>query len=176
MKGPSAASIPHPGSSSRIAMIRPCRSTELDRVLDIINDGATAYKGIIPRDCYHEPYMSLDELRAEFDVMSFYGYDLASEMVGVGALQTVKDVTLIRHLYVRTDQQRLGVGTALLRHLTALTETSRLLVGTWADAWSVGFYEKHDFSRRPDSDTLLRAYWTIPRRQRETSVVLEKSL
>jgi hypothetical protein len=29
----------------------------------IINEAAKAYDGVIPADCYHQPYMSMDELK-----------------------------------------------------------------------------------------------------------------
>jgi GNAT superfamily N-acetyltransferase len=86
-------------------------------------------------------------------------------------------VTLIRHAYVLPHRQRAGAGSALLQHLVDLTTTPRLLVGTWAAAsWAIAFYEKHSFRLLPDGDLLLRTYWHIPDRQRQTSVVLGRDL
>jgi N-acetylglutamate synthase-like GNAT family acetyltransferase len=89
-------------------------------------------------------------------------------------IQDVRDVTLIRHAYVRTSAQARGIGTRLLSHLRRLAKNP-LLIGTWADAaWAIHFYEKHGFKllSQSEKDRLLRKYWTIPERQAETSVVL----
>lgn len=155
-------------------MIRRCDDQEFDVIWAIINDGAQAYKGIIPEDRWKEPYMSKDELRHEVDEgVLFWGWE-ASELVGVMGVQPVQDVTLIRHAYVRTSSRNQGIGSRLLTHLQERT-TSPILIGTWADAaWAIRFYEKHGFQiiRSPKKDGLLTRYWKIPDRQRETSVVL----
>ena len=158
-------------------MIRPCRHDDLPRIFAIINDAAIAYRGAIPPDCYHEPYMPLDELRTEAATMAFHGFEEGGRLVGVLGYQPVRDVTLVRHLYVENDRQRQGIGSALLRQVVGLTGTPRLLVGTWAAAtWAVRFYQKHGFSLLADGDALLRAYWRIPARQREASVVLGREV
>jgi len=158
-------------------MIRKCGLEDIERIYFIINDAAKAYKGVIPSDRYHEPYMSMEELRQEMGRMAFYGWEEEGELVGVMGFQPVKDVTLIRHAYVLTDWQRKGIGSRLLDHLKGLATTPRLLVGTWADAhWAIEFYEKHGFCLLPNKDELLRTYWDIPERQIETSVVLGMDL
>ncbi len=158
-------------------MIRPCHNDDLQSVCAIINDAADAYKGAIPDDCWHEPYMPMDELRREVATMTFYGCEEGGRLVGVIGYQPLEDVTLVRHLYVETARQRCGLGSALLRQVVGLTATPRLLVGMWADAaWAIRFYQRHGFSLLPDGDRLLRAYWTIPARQRETSVVMGRKL
>ncbi len=158
-------------------MIRPCDDEDLQLVSEIINDAAIAYKGVIPDDCWHEPYMPLDELRREAAEMTFYGLEEGDSLAGVIGYQPLESVTLVRHLYVLSARQRRGVGSALLRHVIALTETPRLLVGMWAGAaWAVRFYEKHGFSLLPDGDRLLRTYWSIPARQREASVVMGREI
>ena len=109
--------------------------------------------------------------------MTFHGLDEDGLLVGVIGYQPVRDVTLLRHLYVETGRQRDGVGSALLRHVIALTETPRLLVGMWAGvAWAIRFYGKHGFSLLPDGDRLLRTYWSIPDRQREASIVMGRAI
>jgi GNAT superfamily N-acetyltransferase len=158
-------------------VIRLCRTDDLQHVYEIINDAAAAYKGAIPDDCWHEPYMALHELRREAAEMTFYGLEESDGLAGVIGYQPLRDVTLVRHLYVQPGRQRRGVGSALLRHVIALTETPRLLVGMWADAaWAIRFYERHCFSLLPDGDHLLRAYWAIPNRQREASVVMGREV
>jgi GNAT superfamily N-acetyltransferase len=157
-------------------VIRSCSDGDLSRVCDIINDAATAYRGAIPDDCWHEPYMSMDELQREVAAMTFYGLEEGNRLVGVVGFQPVRDVTLLRHLYVETGRQRGGVGSTLLRHVIGLTETPRLLVGMWADAaWAIRFYARHGFALDPDGDRLLRAYWSIPDRQREASIVMGRA-
>jgi GNAT superfamily N-acetyltransferase len=156
-------------------MIRLCEARDFDAIWSIINDGANAYKGVIPADRWHDPYMPKAELQREIDGgVIFWGYEQETLLVGVMGIQEVRDVTLIRHAYVRTNLQAKGIGGQLLAHLRKLA-TNPLLIGTWADAtWAIRFYEKHGFQLvlGQKKDELLEKYWTIPKRQVETSVVL----
>lgn len=156
-------------------MIRPCEIRDFALIYAIINDGAQAYKGIIPKDRWKEPYLSEDVLQHEIDDgVAFWGYEENGTLVGVMGLQQVLDVTLIRHAYVCTGGQRRGIGAHLLSQLRKLTP-GPVLIGTWADAVkAIRFYQKHGFRmvRAQQKDVLLRRYWTIPERQIETSVVL----
>jgi GNAT superfamily N-acetyltransferase len=158
-----------------VSSIRPCDDDERAQILRIINLAAEAYRGVIPADCWHEPYMPADELAQEIaDGVVFWGYETDGELVGVMGIQPVRDVELIRHAYVAPGRQRLGIGAALLEHLMGMA-TRRVLVGTWAAAgWAIRFYERHGFELvgREETASLLRAYWRIPERQIETSVVL----
>ena len=154
-------------------MIRKCQPCDAERIYFIINEAAKAYESIIPDDCYHQPYMPRDELEREMKRMSFFGWEVNRELVGVMGFEPVEDVTLIRHAYVLPQWQRQGIGSKLLGHLKRLVTTPRLLVGTWADAhWAIDFYKKHGFNLLPNKDELLETYWDIPQRQIETSVVL----
>ena len=158
-------------------MIRPCSQADLGRMCEVINDAATAYEGAIPTDCYHQPYMPLEELEREARRMMLYGWEEDGRLIGVVGYEPIKDVTLMRHCYVLSDRQRRGIASALVRHVMDVTTTERLLVGTWAAAtWAIRFYEKHGFRLQPDGDALLRTYWDIPARQRETSVVLGRKV
>ena len=143
----------------------------------IINDAAHAYRGVIPPDCWHEPYMPREELAHEIrQGVVFWGLEEASVLLGVMGLQPVKDVTLIRHAYVASARRGEGTGGKLLGHLLPKT-AGPILVGTWAAAeWAIRFYENHGFRRvtPAEKDRLLRKYWAIPERQVETSVVLER--
>lgn len=156
-------------------MIRPCGTADFRAIHAIINAAAQAYRGVIPDDCWHEPYMSADELRHEIESgVSFSGYEQAGALVGVMGSQPVRDVLLIRHAYVQPDWQRRGVGAALLAELCH-DATEPVLIGTWAAAtWAIRFYERHGF--RPvsieEKDDLLGRYWTVAERQMATSVVL----
>ena len=154
-------------------MIRRCQPDDVKRLYFIINEAARVYEGKIPADCYHQPYMSLGELRREFGRITFYGWEEDGELVGTMGFEPVKDVTLIRHTYVLPRWQKKGIASKLLAHLKEMVTTPRLLVGTWADAkWAIEFYVKHGFKLLPDKDELLKRYWDIPERQIETSVVL----
>ncbi len=154
-------------------MIRKCQLGDTERIYFIINEAAKAYEGTIPDDCYHQPYMSMDELEQEMKRMTFFGWEANGELVGVTGFEVIKGVSLIRHAYVLPQWQKQGIGSKLLNHLKALVTTSRLLVGTWADAhWAIDLYKKQGFALLPDKDELLKTYWDIPQRQIETSVVL----
>jgi GNAT superfamily N-acetyltransferase len=158
--------------------IRPCRDDEREAILAIVNAAAEAYRGVIPADRWHEPYMSSEELAGEIDAgIEFWGYEEDGELVGVIGIQPLSDVDLIRHAYVSPGSQRKGVGGALLEHVSSAA-TRRILVGTWAAAdWAISFYLRHGFEllSRERATELLRRYWTIPDRQIETSVVLAKT-
>jgi GNAT superfamily N-acetyltransferase len=157
--------------------IRPCQPDERDALLAIVNAAAEAYRGVIPGDRWHDPYMPAEELDAEVAAgVEFWGYEDDGRLLGVMGIQAVRDVDLIRHAYVVPEAQGRGVGGALLEHLLARA-TRRILVGTWAAAeWAIRFYERHGFARvtPAEKDALLSEYWTIPDRQIETSVVLVK--
>lgn len=158
-------------------MILPCKDADLMEMFAVINDSAIAYKGHIPADVWHEPYMPLDELKAEIaDGIEFYKYvDDGGAILGVMGIQDVKDVALIRHAYVKTATRGKGVGGELLKHLLKLAKRP-VLIGTWKDAtWAISFYEKHGFSQTTTDEKtqLLRKYWKISERQNETSVVLK---
>ena len=154
-------------------MIRELTIADSPAIYRIINEAAVAYKGVIPDDRYHEPYMPEEELLREMQSMTFFGWEEEGKLIGVMGFQPVKDVTLIRHAYVLPDYQRKGIGTKLTEYMRQITNTGSLLVGTWADAsWAITFYQKHGFSLMSDKDGLLNKYWNIPKRQVETSVVL----
>jgi N-acetylglutamate synthase-like GNAT family acetyltransferase len=159
-------------------MIRRCDDRHSELIWTIINDGAQAYKGVIPGDQWTEPYMSREEMRCEIsDGVVFWGFEDSGELMGVMGIQKVKDVTLIRHAYVRSSRQQRGIGAQLLAHLRGLTDDP-ILIGTWADAvWAIRFYEKHGFRMVSfaEKERLLPKYWKVSERQRETSVVLADS-
>jgi GNAT superfamily N-acetyltransferase len=155
--------------------IRLCRDEERATILAIVNAAAEAYRGVIPADCWREPYMPLFELDDEIDAeVAFWGYEADSVLVGVMGIQPVRDVELIRHAYVLPQMQGRGIGTLLLNHLQRQS-AQRMLVGTWSAAdWAIRFYRRHGFELvSPErAPALLKSYWTIPERQIETSVVL----
>ena len=156
-------------------MIFKCEQSDIKEICEVVNDGATAYKGVIPADRWHEPYMTEEALKGQIDEgIQFWGYKEEQEIMGVMGIQYKGEVTLIRHAYVRTTYRNKGIGSKLLEHLYAIS-TTPVLIGTWATAtWAIGFYQKHGFRLLPEEEknNLLRKYWTIPPRQIETSVVL----
>jgi len=156
-------------------MIRACVENDLLDIYNIVNDAAHAYRGVIPADCWKEPYMPIEELRHEVsEGVQFLGYELKGRLIAVMGQQSKEQAALIRHAYVRTEYRNQGIGGQLLAELRTRT-TQPLLVGTWAAArWAVAFYEKHGFHLVPATAKakLLRKYWSISKRQIETSVVL----
>jgi len=155
--------------------IRLCEAPDVPVIFEIINDGAQAYRGVIPPDAWHEPYMSLAELESEIGRgVRFYGFEVEGRMLGVMGIQDVKDVTLIRHAYVRTESRSRGIGRQLLEHMDQLTSRP-VLIGAWkAATWAIRFYENNGFTLvdETEKDRLLRIYWTVPDRQIRQSVVL----
>ncbi len=156
-------------------MIRYCTDADIAAIDAIINAAAQAYRGVIPADCWHEPYMPRSDLLAEIAAgVVFHGWEEAKDLIGIMGLQKVRDATLIRHAYVRQAHQGRGIGRELLTTLASQT-TGALLVGTWAAAeWAIHFYTRNGFRQvsLAEKDRLLMTYWHIPPRQRETSVVL----
>jgi GNAT superfamily N-acetyltransferase len=156
--------------------IVPCTESDVPEICAIINQSAQAYKGVIPADRWHEPYMPRAEVDAEIARgVTFFGCRDAERLVGVMGIQHVKDVTLIRHAYVRTECRGQGVGQELLQHLAQLTDRP-VLIGTWkAATWAIRFYEKNGWQlvEEAEKKRLLQTYWTIPDRQVEESVVLK---
>ena len=159
-------------------MISEYKKSDSSKILYVINDAAIKYKGVIPDNCWHEPYMPEQELVNEFnDGVRMYGYHHNNKLIGVIGIQEVKDVILIRHTYTLTSCQNKGMGSMLLEHLLKKNKNARLLVGTWKNAtWAIRFYEKFGFilHAKEQSTLLLKKYWNIPTKQIENSVVLEK--
>ena len=159
-------------------MISEYTKSGVSKILNVINDASLRYKGIIPDNCWHEPYMSEQKLTEEFsDGVRMFGYHQNSKLIGVIGFQEKKNVILIRHAYTLTSYQGKGTGSALLEYLLKKNQNSRLLVGTWRNAtWAIRFYEKFAFilHAKEQSTLLLKKYWTIPSKQIENSVVLER--
>ena len=159
-------------------MINEYTKNDTSKILHVINDASLRYKGIIPDNCWHEPYMSKQKLIDEFrDGVRMYAYHHDIKLIGVIGVQEVKDVILIRHAYTLTSYQGKGTGSELLKYLLKKNQNSRLLVGTWrAATWAIRFYEKFDFilQTKDQSTLLLKKYWKISSDQIKNSVVLER--
>ncbi len=160
-------------------MIRRSHDGDLALVERIINDAAIAYRGVIPDDCWHDPYMPAEELASEIAKgVEFWVLEEDGRMQGIMGIQDKGDVALVRHAYVIPSLQRKGVGAKLLHHVHRLTGKP-VLIGTWAAAsWAIDFYRRNGFTVLPerDKDRLLKKYWSISARQIETSVVLADDL
>jgi len=156
-------------------LVRKSVEADLSSIFAIVNAAAQAYRGVIPMDRWHEPYMPKDELVREIaEGVIFWVAEEEGALLGVMGMQDKGAVALVRHAYVAPTTQRKGVGTRLLRHVQGLADKP-ILIGTWADAsWAIEFYRRNGFTRVPDGhkNHLLRTYWSIPERQIETSVVL----
>ena len=161
-------------------MITEYTKNDLPHILNVINDAALKYKGVIPDSCWKEPYMPKQELMSELDNgVRMFGYEKNNLLVGVMGIQEVEDVTLIRHAYTLSEYQGRGIGKSLLQYLFKINKSSSLLVGTWQDAtWAIRFYMKNDFvlHTRKQTNRLLERYWQVPVEQMENSVVLENNL
>ena len=159
-------------------MISEYTKSDISKILHVINDASLRYKGVIPDNCWSEPYMSEQELIDEFsNEVRMFGYHHNNKLTGVIGIQKVKDVILIRHAYTLTSFQGKGTGSALLEYLLKKNQNSRLLVGTWKNAtWAIQFYQKFGFLLHSKEKTtlLLKKYWKIPTKQIENSVVLER--
>jgi N-acetylglutamate synthase-like GNAT family acetyltransferase len=158
-------------------LVRRSREADLPEMLAIINAAAQAYRGVIPADRWHEPYMPEEELASEIaQGVEFWVVEEDGRLAGVMGVQDKAEVALVRHAYVSPGIQRTGVGTRLLRHLEGLVDKP-ILIGTWAAAtWAIDFYRRNGFVlvSHEEKERLLRRYWSIPERQIETSVVLAR--
>lgn len=159
-------------------MITEYTKKHFSKILYVINNAALKYKGVIPDNCWHEPYMLEQELITEFhNGVRMFGYEKNNILVGVMGIQELEDTTLIRHAYTLPDYQRIGIGKSLLQYLFKINKSSSLYVGTWQDAtWAIKFYEKSGFvlHKRKQTVQLLKKYWKISLKQIADSVVLEK--
>jgi GNAT superfamily N-acetyltransferase len=162
-------------SSTQAPSIVRCGPADIAEISEIVNEAATAYRGVIPADCWKEPYMPREELEDELAAgVEFWAHRRGGIFTAVMGLQAVQDVALIRHAYTRVAEQGKGMGAALLDHLVSRTGRP-ILIGTWkAATWAVRFYERRGFHLVPEDEKvrLLRRYWSIPDRQIEESVVL----
>tara|TARA_B100001245_G_scaffold196503_1_gene155448 strand:- start:451 stop:957 length:507 start_codon:yes stop_codon:yes gene_type:complete len=161
-------------------MIAEYTKSDISNILYVINDAAMKYQGVIPDDCWHDPYMTKQKLVEEFtNGVRMFGYKKNNKLVGVMGIQKLENVTLIRHAYTLTHYQGIGVGKSLLQYLFEINQNDRLLVGTWKYAtWAIHFYEKFGFVLHTNQQTtkLLKKYWKISTKQIDNSVVLENKL
>lgn len=158
-----------------MTMIRRCDAGDFDTILVVINDSAQCYRGVIDADCWNEPYMSEDYLRHEIKSgVEFWSFERDGEIIGVMGVQDVLDITLIRHVYVKSANRNSGAGSALLGRIREMTDKPILIGAYRAAVWALDFYKKHGFKLidGEEKNRLLRKYWSLPDRQIETSVIM----
>src|SRR5438067_679064 len=121
-------------------LIRKSMAADLPAMLGIVNDAARAYRGVIPADRWHEPYMPKEEMVGEIAAgVVFWVAEEGGRLLGVMGIQDKGEVALVRHAYIDPAVQRKGVGTKLLRHVQGLA-AKPVLIGTWAAAsWAIDF-------------------------------------
>ena len=93
-------------------MIRNSLPGDFEAIYTIINNAAVAYKGVIPEDRWHDPYMTRTELREQIESgVKFSCFCEDDKVLGVMGIQDKVDVILIRHAYVLSSSQNRGTGT-----------------------------------------------------------------
>src|SRR5260370_37863262 len=109
-------------------LIRKSVESDWVAMLEIVNGAAQAYRGVIPADRWHEPYMPADELAEEIaGGVVFWVAEEEGRLLGVMGIQDKGDVALVRHPYVAPNIQRKGVATTLLRHVEGLADKPILI-------------------------------------------------
>jgi len=94
----------------------------MEAMLAVVNAAAQAYRGVIPADRWHEPYMPAAELRSEIESgVDFVVCEVDGAVAGVMGIQPVRNVDLIRHAYVLPALQGHGIGGAMMRQLRRRT-------------------------------------------------------
>lgn len=104
----------------------------------------------MPPKYFKEPVLTLDELLKDLKEMTFYCYKINGRIVGVAALKVKTDkIGQIRWVYILSEHQRKGVGTALISHIEDEALKLRLVklsVLTNENAyWARNFYQKLDY-------------------------------
>jgi GNAT superfamily N-acetyltransferase len=161
--------------------IRPCSKEDLAAILQTINEAAKAYQAVLPRNVYHAPQMTMDELQKETKRVSFLAYVENRKMLGVMGYEFIDNVALIRHAYTLPKSQGRGIGSHLLKRtediITNSTKATRIIIGTYTRAsWAIRFYEKHGYHKSSNPQEILVKYYDIPEVQRLNSLTLEKGL
>jgi GNAT superfamily N-acetyltransferase len=158
--------------------IRQLTPGDRDAALAVINEAARWYREFLPSEEYHDPEMTPVEIEAEARRMTWYGAFVGDTLVGVMGLEYVREAALLRHAYVLPEHQRLKIGSRLLEHLEGQVRGAhRIIVGTYtANFKARGALEKAGYHLSPDSEAVLRAYYSIPEERLRSSVTYEKAI
>jgi GNAT superfamily N-acetyltransferase len=158
--------------------IRVLTSLDTGAALSVINEAARWYREFLPREDYHEPEMTEASYAAESARMTWYGAFGDATLLGVMALEYVKDAALLRHAYVLPGHERTGLGSTLLEHLEdQVRGVRRVIIGTYVGNYKArGALEKAGYRPSSDPERILRAYYAIPEDRLCTSLTYEKTL
>jgi len=160
-------------------MIRPLTLADRDAAVAVINTAARWYRDFLPPEEVHDPEMTPAQWEAEARRLTWYGAFVgAATLVGVMALEYVRDVALLRHAYVLPEHQHARIGSRLQAHLEgAVRGVRRIIVGTYAGNYKArSALEKAGYRLSADPEAVLRAYYVIPEDRLRTSVTYEKPL
>ena len=158
--------------------IRRLTAADREAALDVINEAARWYREFLPPTEYHEPEMTADEWDHEARRLTWYGVFVGGTLAGVGGLERVQDVALLRHGYVLPASQRAGLGARLVEHLEREARgVARIIVGTYRDNYKARrSLEKAGYRPSPDPEKVLRTYYSIPEARLRSSITYEKTL
>jgi len=167
------------GTSDRAAvLIRSLTLADREAAVAVINEAARWYREFLPPEEYHEPEMTADEWDREARRLTWFGVFVGERLIGVGGIERVQDVALLRHGYVLPDFQRAGLGARLVERLEReAAGVKRLVVGTYRGNYKARHaLEKAGYRESPDPEAVLRAYYSIPEARLRSSVTYEKTL
>lgn len=158
--------------------IRALTLADRDVALAVINEAARWYREFLPPGEYHDPEMTPAQWEAEASRMSWYGAFVEGRLAAVMGLEYVRDAALMRHGYVLPSHQHLGIGSRLGEHVEReVTGVRRIIAGTYAGNYKArGTMEKAGYRLAPDSEAILRTYYSIPEDRLRSSVVYEKTI
>jgi GNAT superfamily N-acetyltransferase len=158
--------------------IRALTSDVRDGALSVINAAARWYREFLPPGDVHDPEMTAAQWEAEAQRLAWYGAFIADRLVAVAGLEYVRDAALLRHGYVLPEHQRTGIGGLLREHLEReVRGARRIIVGTYAGNYKARrALEKAGYRLSPDSEAVLRAYYSIAEDRLTASVTYEKAL
>ncbi len=82
-------------------VIRQSVEDDFATILTIINDAARVYRGVIPADRWHEPYMSTDELKGE--IANGVVFRVAENDGRLSGVMGIQDKSEVRALLESTE-------------------------------------------------------------------------
>src|SRR5215468_812948 len=178
MSGSGKTKGPDGGEPVSSVIIRPLTAADREMALAVINEAARWYREFLPTDEYHEPEMTAEEWDAEARRLTWFGAFLDGTLVGVGGLEHVRDVALLRHGYVLPVHQRVGIGAILVQRLEKeVRGVKRVIVGTYRGNYKAQHaLEKAGYRQSPDPEAILRTYYSIPEARLQASITYEKTL
>ncbi|MDF1537636.1 MAG: GNAT family N-acetyltransferase [Candidatus Thorarchaeota archaeon] len=91
----------------------------LDEILSIINNSnIEQWREIIPEEHYKEPFLTKAQINEMSTYMEFYVFKKSDEIIAVGSFgKRDENTAWIPLMYVRSDFQKRGIGSALMAYL-----------------------------------------------------------